>query len=47
VDKEEEEEVQDVTPLGDLAGAIISEADLKLMEVYREHIHKNDGSHFD
>jgi hypothetical protein len=44
---EEEEEVQDVSPMGDLPGATISEADLKLLEVYGDYIHQNDGTHLD
>jgi hypothetical protein len=43
---EEEEEVQD-TPIGDLPGAVISEADLKMKEVYGDYVHQNDGSHLD
>jgi hypothetical protein len=42
---EKEEEVLDVTPVGDLPGATISEADLKLMKVYGDYIHQNDGTH--
>jgi hypothetical protein len=43
---EEEEEVQD-TPIGDLPGAVISEADLKMKEVFGDYVHQNDGSHLD
>jgi hypothetical protein len=34
-------------PIGDLPNASISEADRKLMEVYGDYIHQNDGSHLD
>lgn len=33
--------------MGDLPGATISEADLKLLEVYGDYIHQNDGSQLD
>jgi hypothetical protein len=36
-----------VTPAGDLPGVTISEAELKLMKVYGDHIHQNDGTHLD
>jgi hypothetical protein len=35
------------SPLGDLPGAAISMADLKLKEVYGDYIHQNDGTHLD
>jgi hypothetical protein len=44
---DEEEEVQDTTPIGDLPGAVISEADLKLLDVYGDYIHQNDGTQLD
>jgi hypothetical protein len=44
---DKEEEVLDVTPVGDLPGATILEADLKLMKVYGDYIHQNDGTHLD
>jgi hypothetical protein len=44
---DKEEEVLDVTPVGDLRGATILEADLKLMKVYGDYIHQNDGIHLD
>jgi hypothetical protein len=33
--------------VGDLPGATISEADLKLDEVYGDHVHQNSGQHLD
>jgi hypothetical protein len=42
-----EEEVQDITPVGNLPGATILPADLKLMKVYGDYIHQNDGLHLD
>jgi hypothetical protein len=42
-----EEEVQDVTPVGNLPGATILPVDLKLMKVYGDYIHQNDGLHLD
>jgi hypothetical protein len=34
-------------PIGDLPGVTASDADRKLMEVYGDYIHQNDGSHLD
>ncbi len=36
-----------MSPIGDLPGAVVSAADLKLMDVYGDYIHQNDGSHLD
>jgi hypothetical protein len=44
---DDEEEVSDVTPIGNLPGATISEADLKMMTVYGDFVHQNDGTHLD
>jgi hypothetical protein len=38
---------RDVTPIGNLPGVTILPADLKLMEVYGDYIHQNDGTHMD
>ena len=46
-DEQEEIEVETVFPIGDLPGAEVSAADLKLMDVYGDYIHQNDGSHLD
>jgi hypothetical protein len=45
--KESEEEVQDVTTVGDLSGATILAVDIKLMKVFGDYIHQNDGTHLD
>jgi hypothetical protein len=34
-------------PIGDLPGATILDADRKLLEVYGDYIHQNDGTHLD
>ena len=34
-------------PIGDLPGVNITDADRKLMEVYGDYIHQNDGTHLD
>jgi hypothetical protein len=34
-------------PIGDLPGATITDADRKLLEVYGDYIHQNDGTHLD
>jgi hypothetical protein len=36
-----------IMPIGDLHGVIVSDADQKLMEVYGDYIHQNDGSHLE
>jgi hypothetical protein len=43
-EKKEEREEPTKSPIGDLPGAAISEADIKLMNVY---IHQNDGTYLD
>jgi hypothetical protein len=44
---DEEKEVQDARPMGNLRGATISEVDLKLLEVNGDYIHQNYGTHLD
>jgi hypothetical protein len=40
--------VAETVPIGDLADAIIIlDADMKLMSVYGDYAHPNDGSHLD
>ena len=46
-DDTEEQEGPTELPIGDLPGAVISEADRKLLDVYGNYIHQNDGSHLD
>jgi hypothetical protein len=44
---DDKEEVQEVSPVGALPGAIILDANLQLLKVYGDHIHQNDGMHLD
>ncbi len=45
--EEEDQEGSTPMPIGDLPDATISEADRKLLEVYGDYIHQNDGTHLD
>ena len=45
--EEEDQEGSTTMPIGDLPGATISDADRKLLEVYGDYIHQNDGTHLD
>jgi hypothetical protein len=44
-DEIEEREGPPESPIGDLTGAAILEADIKLRNVYGDYIHQNDGTH--
>jgi hypothetical protein len=46
-DKEEEEEASKDMSIADILDVVISDADQKLMEVYVDYTHQNDGSHLD
>jgi hypothetical protein len=45
--EEEEEEAPHNMPIGDLPSDVVTDADQKLLELYGEYIHQNDGSHLD
>jgi hypothetical protein len=45
--EEEDQEPSTTMPIGDLPGVTVTEADRKLMEVYDDYIHQNDGTHLD
>ena len=33
--------------VGNLPGAVVTDADRKLYSVYNDHVHQNDGTHLD